>query len=233
MAFSTRMTEVRCHSPPREVFMLRAFSSFAIPSSVVMPVAWIWAITGIMFSAHCRARPWFTAEPTRRFIEVLRIAETDASGLCRLQGRFCTGGDGAGFFLGQRRENVQFERLGIRAVADEERHTALHQAGNEVDVAAKAVQAGNDQRGLALAAGGQGPRQFRTVRPFAGLDLDKLLKQLPAAAIEIVLNGLALRRNAEATGMLRLGADPQIRDKAPIHAPSPNLVTYPHEHIGM
>lgn len=52
----TRAIEVLCHSPPRAVFMLRAFSSFAIPSNVVMPLAWIRSIVGMRFRDHWRAR---------------------------------------------------------------------------------------------------------------------------------------------------------------------------------
>ena len=71
-----------------------------------------------------------------------------------------------------------------------------------MDIAAQAVEPGNDQRCLALAAGGQRLRQFRTIRAFAALDFDELVEQFPAAAVEEVLDGLALSLDAKTRASL-------------------------------
>ena len=71
-----------------------------------------------------------------------------------------------------------------------------------MNVAAKTVQAGNDQRRLALAAGGQRDGEFRAIGTLAALDLDELVEQFPAAAVEIVLDRLPLRLEAQARAFL-------------------------------
>jgi hypothetical protein len=51
---------------------------------------------------------------------------------------------------------------------------AVHQRGDEGEVAGEAVELGDDELSLVLAAGGQGLLQLGAIRTLAGLDLSEL-----------------------------------------------------------
>ena len=86
--------------------------------------------------------------------------------------------------LGEGRVQVQHERLDVRAqLGDDERHTVRHQAGNEMDVSAQAIELGNRHRAFTVPAGlGESGGELRAaldrIRAFAGLDLDEFADDL-------------------------------------------------------
>ena len=83
--------------------------------------------------------------------------------------------------LGQRRVEVQHERIGIGAeFGDDERHALGHQAGNEGHVARKPVELGHQDRTLRLARCGQRCGELwpsiERIGAFAGFDLGELAR---------------------------------------------------------
>lgn len=81
-------------------------------------------------------------------------------------------------------------------------------------IAGEAIQLGDHQGGAVEPAQLKGALQLRAVRvTLAALDLDPLADQLPAAAVEEVIDRLALGIEAEPAIALTLGRDPQVRDE--------------------
>ena len=80
--------------------------------------------------------------------------------------------------LGEGGVKMQHERLDVRAqLGDDERDPMGHQAGNEMDVSAEAIELGNRDRAFSVSAGfGERGGELRAalycVRALAGLDLD-------------------------------------------------------------
>src|SRR6516162_3034361 len=85
---------------------------------------------------------------------------------------------------------------------------ALHQAGDEMDIAREPVELGDDQLGAVLLAGSYCLGQLGAIGTLAALHLGELGHEPPLAAVEIVLDGLALRIDAVAGDALLLGRDP-------------------------
>ena len=113
------------------------------------------------------------------------------------------------FLLGQRRVEVQHERVGIGAeFRDDEGDALRHQAGNEGDVAGEAVELGHHDRALCLARCGQRCGELRAaverVGALAGLDLGELVKDGDALGF-----GKAGDRGS-------LGLDAQARSTLPL-----------------
>jgi hypothetical protein len=84
----------------------------------------------------------------------------------------------------------------VRVVHSHELHAAIHQRGDESQISGQAVELGNDELCLLLLASRQRLLQFRPVIALAALDLGELIDKRPPAAVEVVLDGLALRAEA-------------------------------------
>ena len=98
-----------------------------------------------------RVPPAMGARRDKRFPSVW-VAQLHAPRLGGLQGRLGAGRDQRALLLGQRGVDVQHERVGIDAqLGDDERHPVGHQAADEVHVAAKPIELGDNHRGLELA----------------------------------------------------------------------------------
>ena len=66
-----------------------------------------------------------------------------------------------GFIFGDRRQNMDGQSIGLRKVRGDELQAALHQLGDETDVAAKAIKPGDHQSG---AMDSTGPQRFVQLR---------------------------------------------------------------------
>jgi hypothetical protein len=100
---------------------------------------------------------------------------------------------------------VQHERLDVRAeLGDDERDVMRHQAGNEMDVSAEAIELGNRDGAFTVPAGrGERGGELRAaldrIRAFAGFDLDEFADDL------VTLGG------GEPGDGRALGIDPETR----------------------
>ena len=63
---------------------------------------------------------------------------------------------------------------------------ALHQAGDEMDIAREPVELGDDQLGAVLLAGSYCLGQLGAIGTLAALNLGEFSNQLPSTAIEII-----------------------------------------------
>jgi len=63
---------------------------------------------------------------------------------------------------------VDGEPIGARVVGGDELDVAVHQRGDEGEVAGQSVQLGDDELALVLAAGGQGLLQLGAIRTLGG-----------------------------------------------------------------
>ena len=99
------------------------------------------------------------------------------------------------FVLGDGRQDVNGQPVGLGHVTGDEIDAALHQVGDEGHVAGQPIQAGDQQNGAALTALVERSEELRPVRVSAStLDLGKLGGQL--AAVHLAGDGLALRVKA-------------------------------------
>ena len=74
-----------------------------------------------------------------RYVE-LRVAQPDATSLCRGEGLPGSSADQCALLLGESGKQVQHERVYVRPeLCDHERHLVRHEPADEMDVAAKAV----------------------------------------------------------------------------------------------
>src|ERR1019366_890771 len=90
-----------------------------------------------------------------------------------------------------------------------------------MDVPGKPVQLRDDELCLVLPASRQGLLEFGAIGALAALDLGELAHQLPPAAVQIVLDRLALRGDAIAVHALMIGGNAVICDEFAVHAPAP------------
>jgi hypothetical protein len=81
--------------------------------------------------------------------------------------------------LGDCRQDVDGQLVGMRLIDRDKLDLAVHQRGDERNVAREAVKLGDDQLGLVPAAGGDRPLQLGPLCALAALDLGKLLRRRP------------------------------------------------------
>jgi len=114
--------------------------------------------------------------------------------------------------LGHGRQNVDRQPVGLGHITSNEVRTALHQVGDESDVAGQPVESGNQQGGAALPALLKGGQELRPVRvPASALDLGELGHEL--AAVHLAGDGLTLGFKAETTRALAVGRNAVISDE--------------------
>ena len=103
---------------------------------------------------------------------------------------------------------VQGQPVGVRHVAGDEVDAAVHDAGDETDIARKSVKLGNYQSGAVEAACRKRGGKLRPVVSLAALHFHKLRNQLVSAACKVSLHGGTLGLKTETTSALPRGADP-------------------------
>ena len=141
------------------------------------------------------------------------IAELLPSGLRLSERCLGAGGNHLAFMLGDGGKDVDGEPIGGRHIDRDKIHAALHQVGDEGNVAREPVEAGNEQGRAALTAFGKGGMELRAVGVAASaLDLGEGGgKGLPLS--KVTRDAIALRVEAEAADALAVGRNPVIRDK--------------------
>jgi hypothetical protein len=80
----------------------------------------------------------------------------------------------------------------VRVIHSNELDTGFHQRGDESQIAAQPVELGDDELGLVLLAGRKRLLQFRPVIALAAFDLGEVVDKRSPAAVEIILDSLAL-----------------------------------------
>jgi hypothetical protein len=115
----------------------------------------------------------------------LWIAERNATRLSSCQGFRSAPADKRAFFLRKRREQVQDERVNVRAeIGDQERDPVNHQARDEMNITGQPVQLGDGDRATLPARfskrGGELWSPVDGIGPLAGLDLDVYATQCKA-----------------------------------------------------
>ena len=114
--------------------------------------------------------------------------------------------------LGHGRQDVDGQPVGLGHIASDKVRAALHQVGDESNVAGQPVKAGNQQGSATLPTLFEGGEELRPVRmPASALDLGELGHE--RAAVHLAGNGLALRIEAEATSALAIRGDTVIGDE--------------------
>ena len=101
-------------------------------------------------------------------------AKANAASFCGLQRSLGPRRDHFPLMLGNGRENMQGQPGRMRVVHGDELDAGIHQRGNEGQISREAIQLGDDQPRLALAAEGQRSLKLRAVVALAGLDLGEL-----------------------------------------------------------
>ena len=142
----------------------------------------------------------------------LRTPQDNTALLGRPKARFGALRNHPPLFLRQRRVDVQFEPLGVRAIAANEINP-FHQVGDECNIAAQPIEPTNHQAGTMFLASGYRFGQLGSIGALTALDLDEFAQQFPAAAVEIIQDGLALRIDPVAILALPIGRNPQVGDK--------------------
>jgi hypothetical protein len=103
--------------------------------------------------------------------------------------RFCKLGDG--------RENMHRQAVGLRKVHGDEIDLALHQAADEMHIASEAVELGNDEFRPVEPARGERCSELRPISALAGFNLRELADDFPVASIQVIADRLLLCLKAE------------------------------------
>ena len=112
--------------------------------------------------------------------------QLDATGLCGGEGCFGPLRDHLAFVFGERGHHMQHEPAGMGHIDGDKVRRALHQVGDEGDVAGETVELGDQQGRLVPAARLQGERELRAVVFAAGLDLKAINLAMPLSAAKII-----------------------------------------------
>src|SRR5947207_2470370 len=111
------------------------------------------------------------------------------------------------------REDMDRQPVRVRIVDRDELDARVHQRRNEREIARQAIQLGDNQLGLVLAAGGERSGELRPIGALAALDLDELLHKLPGAAVEVARDGFALRVEPKTGLALPVGRNAVVGDE--------------------
>ena len=165
------------HRPPRRAGTFRTFKPAAMALALDAPPACSSRMTGNTLAANWSAAAVAAFLPSVAASTIRGLPSFWPRGLaaCKAARPF---GNHFAFMLGNGRQNVDGQFV--------ERHAALHDRGDERDIAGQAVKLRDDQRGALPPAGFQGLFQLRPIRPLAGLDFGVFRDQLPAAAVKVV-----------------------------------------------
>jgi hypothetical protein len=115
-------------------------------------------------------------------------------------------------------QDVNREFVCMWIVHRDELNTRVHQRRDEGQVARQAIELGDDQLGLLPLADRQSLLEFGPLVALTALDLGELADQRPGAAVQVLLDGMALCVQAKPTLALFVCADAKVGDKpAPIY----------------
>ena len=90
-------------------------------------------------------------------------------------------------------QDVDSELVGVRIIGSHEFNAAVHQRGNEGQIARQPIELGDDKLRLLLLAGRERCGELWAIGVLAGLHLGEFAGQRPATAVQIVQDGLLLR----------------------------------------
>jgi hypothetical protein len=125
--------------------------------------------------------------------------------------RFGALGNHLAFMLGHCREDVNCEPVRAQHIHGDRFNIAVHQAGNEMDVAGEPVKLGDDQRGAALPSLCEGRKELRPVILAPALHFHERGGQLALACHE-ACNGFALCIHAKPLDALLVRGHPVVSD---------------------
>jgi hypothetical protein len=114
--------------------------------------------------------------------------------------------------FGHCRKDVDGEPVRARHVHGHEFNIAVHQSGNEMDVAGEPVELGDDKHGTVLPALCERCMEFRPILLPPALYFDELRRQLSLACHEAG-DGFALRVQTQTARALPVGGNPVIGHK--------------------
>ena len=122
-----------------------------------------------------------------------RVAKPRPASLRGRQRRLGARRDQRALLLGQRRVDVQHERVHVRTkLCHNERNALRHQPGDERDIARQPIELGDNDRAYALASAVERGRQLRTpierISALASLDLDILAGDLQTLGLSEALS---------------------------------------------
>jgi hypothetical protein len=194
----TLLTVIACQRLPRAVGTPRAFSASAMARSDLAPAFCISRMIGSTLAACRSALAATTSTATLRAWAMLRASRLHTASLDALESVAGACRTHRALLLCQRREQVQDERVNVSAqLGHDELHPLGHQAADKMDIAAEAVQLGDDHRAPATAGvlerGGELRAAVEGVRALACLDLDELAGDVEALGGSKARDGLALR----------------------------------------
>jgi hypothetical protein len=134
--------------------MPRPFRAAAICRSVFAPTAWASLTAGATLSANVLApAEWFALAIARAFAS-LGLPSACPRALAAARAANVRSLINLALALGEGRVQVQHERLDVRAqLRDDEWDPMGHQAGNEMDVSAEAIERGNRDGAFTVPAG--------------------------------------------------------------------------------
>ena len=78
------------------------------------------------------------------------------------------------FMLCHGREDVHGQLVGVRVIDGHKFNAAVHQRGDECQIAGQPIEFGDDQFGLVPLASGERRGELRAIRPLAAFDLGEL-----------------------------------------------------------
>jgi diguanylate cyclase (GGDEF)-like protein len=147
--------------------------------------------------------------------DVAAIAsELHAPGLGSGQSGLRAGADHVALGLRDDRHDADDHFVRLRHVGGDEADTGLLQPEQEVGVAGEPIELGDNQRGAVHSAETESLGELRAVVvTLPALDLLDLGDELPVAAVEIVLDGLALCLDAETAAALLGSGDAEVADE--------------------
>ena len=190
-------TEEAYQRVPRAGRMPRSLSALVIASSVVAPVLRIASMIGRRPDANWSAAAVWICRPHTPAAAISKGCPARRHWPSSPPAPPWSFRDQTSFFFGQRRVEVQHERIGIAAqLGNDERHALRHQTGHERDVAGEPVELGHQDAAFggprcSQCRGKLGPAIER-IGALAGLGLDELADDRDPLGFAEAGNGSAL-----------------------------------------
>src|SRR5262245_19995096 len=192
---NTRMTW-----PPRAVGTPASFSPAAMALRLVFPAAYrslmIGAISGLGISARLQGLYGQCTSLLARDYATI-ATQLRPSPLARCQRGIVALADHPTPFVGNHGHDPHCQPVGIRHVGIKEVNAGLFQAQQEVSIARKPVQLGNDELGAVDPAGLDRFRKLWPIRVLSALNFHELLHNGPIAVVQALGDRIALRLDAK------------------------------------
>jgi hypothetical protein len=117
-------------------------------------------------------------------------AELDAASARRGQRGLGPLGNHLGLVLGDGRENVDRQSVRLRKIDGHEIDFAFHEAADEMHIASKTVELGNDELRPVQPARRERRSELRPVRALSGFNLREFADDLPVASVQVIADRL-------------------------------------------